>query len=145
MNYSPTAPLIVDSGALYALFDRDDHHHSRAVACFRNNRQPLVCNMAVITEVTHLLARWCSIQHQLLLLEFLQQPGWIIAELADDLPRISEIIKIYSDLPADFTDASLIALAERLHCTDILSVDQRDFQVYRPRHVERLRNQFFFL
>jgi hypothetical protein len=136
-------PLLVDSGVLYALFDKNDAYHSRAVECFRKNRRPLVCNAPVITEVTYLLGRWCSIQHQLIFLEFLQQPGWIIANLDGDLVRIAEIMNTYRDLPADFTDAALIALAERLNCTDILSVDRRGFHVYQPRHVERLNNLFF--
>ena len=138
-----SAPLLVDSGALYALFDKSDAYHRRAVECFRHNRRPLICNAPVITEVTHLLGRWCGIRHQLLLLEFLRQPGWIIADLDGDLARIAEIMNSYRDLPADFTDAALVALAERLNCTDILSVDQRGFAVYRPRHVERLNNLLF--
>ena len=48
--------------------------------------------------------------------------------------------KAIVDLPADFTDASLLALGERLQCSDIISTDRKDFAVYRPRHVERMVN-----
>jgi len=134
------APVLVDSGPLYALFDRDDAFNATARAWFAGNRRPLITNAAVITEVTYLLGRWCGVDHQLLFLEFLHQPGWLIEDLAPDLPRIRELIDRYRDLPADFTDASLVALSERLRCTEVATTDQRDFSVYRPAHVVRLRN-----
>lgn len=143
MSFSPNAPLLIDSGVLFALFDRDDAYHSLALEHIRNNRRPLVCNPPVVTEVTHLLGRWCGVSHQLLFLEFLLQPGCIVANLNGDLKRIIEIMDTYRDVPADFTDASLLALAERIHCADILSTDRRGFMIYQPRHVARLNNLFF--
>jgi predicted nucleic acid-binding protein len=134
------APVLVDSGPLYALFDRDDAFNSPARAWFAVNRRPLITNAAVTTEVTYLLGRWCGVDHQLLFLEFLQQPGWRVEDLVPDLPRIRELMDRYRDLPADFTDASLVALSERLRCTEVATTDQRDFSVYRPAHVERLAN-----
>ena len=140
MNSMQNAQVLVDSGPLIALFDRDDRHHPASRTWFAANRRPLTCNAAVLTEVTHLLGRWCGVGHQLLMLEFVEQPGWTIAPLAPDLARIRELIDRYRNLPADFTDASLVALAERLHCTEIITTDARDFSVYRPRHTERMTN-----
>lgn len=119
----PIAPVIVDSGPLYALFDKDDRHHPLSRRWFAANRRPLITNAAVITEVTHLLGCWCSTDHQLIFLEFLSQPGWCIEMLASDLPRIRTLMDQYRNLPADFTDASLLALAERLHIMDIVSTE----------------------
>ncbi len=136
----PIVPVIVDSGPLYALFDKDDQHHALSRQWFAANRRPLITNAAVITEVTHLLGRWCSADHQLIFLEFLSQPGWGIERLAFDLPRIRSLMDQYRDLPADFTNASLLALAERLRIMDIVSTDIRDFSVYKPKHTERMNN-----
>lgn len=134
------APVLVDSGPLYALFDRDGAFHGPVRAWFATNRCPLVTNAAVITEVTYLLGRWCGVDHQLLFLEFLQQPGWLVEPLAPDLPRIQALMDRYRDLPADFTDASLVAMSERLRCKEVATTDRRDFSVYRPTHVEHLAN-----
>jgi predicted nucleic acid-binding protein len=134
------APVLVDSGPLYPLFDRDDAFNPSARAWFAANRRPLITNAAVTTEVICLLGRWCGVDHQLLFLEFLQQPGWLVEDLVPDLPRICELMDRYRELPADFTDASLVALSERLRCTEVATTDQRDFSVYRPAHVERLAN-----
>lgn len=100
----------------------------------------MITNAAVAAQVTYLLGRWCGVEHQLLFLEFLQQPGWLVEDLGADLSRIRDLMDRYRDLPADFTDASLVALSERLRCTEVATTDQRDFSVYRPAHVPRLAN-----
>lgn len=50
----------------------------------------------------------------------------------DDLPRIRAILEKYVDLLANFADASLVALCERIKRWDIVSVDS-DFTIYRGR------------
>ena len=57
-----------------------------------------------------------------------------------DLPRIIALLDKYSDMPADFADASLVAMAERLNLSRVASVD-RDFSIYRlagKRHFENI-------
>jgi predicted nucleic acid-binding protein len=61
---------------------------------------------------------------------------------ARDLARIRDIIAKYADLPADFADASLVALAERRGLFAVTSVDS-DFTVYRGATRRRFRNVFF--
>ena len=46
----------------------------------------------------------------------------------------------YADLPMDLADASLIWLAESLGVLDILTLDRRDFGVYRTERGKTLRN-----
>ena len=48
----------------------------------------------------------------------------------------------YRDLPADFADASLVALCERLRITTVASVDA-DFTIYRMQNHQGFRNLFF--
>jgi predicted nucleic acid-binding protein len=64
------------------------------------------------------------------------------AQTHQDLARIREIIAKYADLPADFADASLVALAERRGLFAVASVDS-DFTVYRGATRRRFRNLFF--
>lgn len=59
-----------------------------------------------------------------------------------DLPRICALIEKYADLPADFADASLIALCERLGTRRVASVD-RDFTIYRNAARKAFDNVFF--
>ncbi|NEX23767.1 hypothetical protein G3480_26475 [Thiorhodococcus mannitoliphagus] len=66
----------------------------------------------------------------------------IDTETPGDLPRIRALLEKYSDLPADFADASLVALCERLRVTTVATVDS-DFTVYRMRDRRGFRNLFF--
>lgn len=41
----------------------------------------------------------------------------------------------YADLPLGTTDATVIALAERLNVSEVATLDRRHFSMVRPRHV----------
>jgi predicted nucleic acid-binding protein len=51
---------------------------------------------------------------------------------------VSEILDQYADARIDFGDATIVALAERLGITRILTTDQRHFRLFRPRHCTAL-------
>ncbi len=56
------------------------------------------------------------------------------APLPDEQVRIAELVEEYGDFPLGGTDASVIALAERLDATTIVTLDHRHFGAVRPRH-----------
>ena len=51
-----------------------------------------------------------------------------------DWGRMAELVETYADLPLGTSDASVIAVAERLGVTTVATLDQRHFRVVRPRH-----------
>lgn len=55
-----------------------------------------------------------------------------------DVSRMAELVLQYGDLPLGTTDASVIALAERLGVAEVATLDKRHFTVVRPSHVEAL-------
>jgi predicted nucleic acid-binding protein len=56
-----------------------------------------------------------------------------------DLARAADLVEAYADFPLGFVDASIIAVAERLDITTLLTTDRRHFGVVRPAHCPRLR------
>jgi uncharacterized protein len=58
--------------------------------------------------------------------------------VADDYRRAAELVMTYADLPSGTTDATVVALAERLGIAEVATLDRRHFTVVRPRHVEAL-------
>jgi uncharacterized protein len=48
--------------------------------------------------------------------------------------RAAELMLHYADARLDFVEALIAAIAERLNITRILTLDQRDFRLIRPRH-----------
>lgn len=53
-----------------------------------------------------------------------------------DLARTGELLKQYADSRLGFVDASIVAIAERLQTSPILTLDYRDFSIVRPRHCD---------
>ena len=59
-----------------------------------------------------------------------------LAELVDvDLRRMDELVRRYADRRLGGTDASVIAVCERLSVATVATVNRRDFANVRPRHV----------
>ena len=57
---------------------------------------------------------------------------------AEDFERMGELVQQYEDLPLGTTDASVVALAERLDITEVATLDRRHFTVVRPSHADAL-------
>ena len=51
-----------------------------------------------------------------------------------DYSRAAEILRHYSDAKLDLVDALIVATAERLNITRILTLDHPDFQLIRSKH-----------
>lgn len=65
-------------------------------------------------------------------LDALTTQGVDVFELSvNHLPRLTALMRQYSDLPMDLADASLVLLAEELGEGRIVSSDERDFHSYR--------------
>ena len=131
--------IAVDAGPLVALFDRGDNHHLAALNFFRTTSGNFVTNVAVLTETAHLLSFSAAAVEDAL--EWIATTFDIDQRTGDDLPRIVEIMAKYSDLPADFADASLIALCERRGIDGVATLE-KDFDIYRLENGRELRNIF---
>src|SRR5690606_14632901 len=61
---------------------------------------------------------------------------WVEDLTTADWERVVELLTQYADLNLDAADASVIAIAERLNQPQVATLDQRDYRVVRPRHVD---------
>ena len=59
------------------------------------------------------------------------------------IDRMEIMMEQYADRPMDFADASLVVLAEHLGHGQILTVDRRDFDIYRWNGNQSFTNLFF--
>jgi predicted nucleic acid-binding protein len=63
--------------------------------------------------------------------EWIMYKGVIISDInQNDMPRLAELTRKYSDLPMDFADATLVITAEKTGIKEIISLD-KDFDIYR--------------
>jgi predicted nucleic acid-binding protein len=52
----------------------------------------------------------------------------------EDWPRMAELVERYEDFPLGGTDASVIALAERMGASVVVTLDRRHFAAVQPQH-----------
>jgi predicted nucleic acid-binding protein len=98
----------------------------------------LVIPMLVIAEVTYFVGKHLGRIAEARFLGGLSQLD-VEAPAHEDWPRIAELVEQYADFPLGGTDASVIALAERLGTDVVITFDHRHFGAIRPRHCEALR------
>jgi uncharacterized protein len=133
--------VVVDSGPLLALFDRHDAHHELVVRTLEANPQYLLhTTWPVLTETAALLSSRVGKETEIEFLEWVIAGALTVDSLDNpDLDRMVGLVRKYRDLPFDFADASVAALAARLSIDRILSLDS-DFDVYRTGSGRSLRN-----
>jgi uncharacterized protein len=122
--------VLVDSGPLVAFLDRSDNHHKAIIGALGRIRDPLVSVWPVLVEAMYLLSfSWPA---QKALWEIFEA-GTISLLLLDkaDFSRMKELMEKYRDLPMDLADAALVRTAEREGIRRVLTLDRKDFGVYR--------------
>jgi predicted nucleic acid-binding protein len=123
--------VVLDSGPVVAFFDKDDSNHALARDYLKSNTAGLVSTLAVVTEAMYLLK--FNRQNQQNFLSWIDKGTLRIIDLVgEDWPKIIELHKKYFDLPIDFADATLVAIADRLKLDTVITIDT-DFRVYRYR------------
>ena len=133
--------IIADAGFFYALIDRRDAWHTRAVAALPTQAQGWITTWPVLTEATHLITRWVgTAAAQALLREVADGAIAVWSWPAEHTARLPDLMHRYTRLPMDLADASLVLLAEHPGHGRILTTDERDFGAYRFKSREPFDN-----
>jgi uncharacterized protein len=121
---------LCDTGPLVGYLIRRDPHHAWAVRLFQQIRPPLLLPEAVLTKTIY----------------FLRDDGMSVTPLFEMMER--GIVRVDFDLGAhrarikallsryermDLADASLVVMSEIHERSQVLTIDRRDFSMYR-RH-----------
>lgn len=125
---------VVDAGPLYATADADDQDHEACRAVLSRRDLRLVVPALVIAEATYFVGGRLGAQAEAAFLRGLESLD-IEGPAPEDLPRIAELIETYADFPLGGTDASVIALGERIGAEIVITLDRLHFAV-EPRHRE---------
>lgn len=124
--------VVVDTGPLYAVVDEDDADHARCRAVLEDPRYRFVVPALVVAEATYLVGRRLGATIEAQFLRGMEAMD-IEAPAPNDWRRIAELVERYADFPLGGADASVVALAERLGATGIVTLDVRHFGAVRPR------------
>lgn len=135
--------ILCDSGPLIAAAVSTDTHYRRCVDLFTGLRlagRRLLVPCTVVAEVGYLLEQRVGPRVEAAFLQAVADGDFEPVPLvAEDFTRMAQLVVQYDDLPLGTTDASVIALAERLRITEIATLDQRHFRIVRPSHAGSLK------
>lgn len=127
---------VADTGFIVALVNSADTMHP-VVARVYSQQKRILLPQTVLTEVAYLVGREAGVATVVAFLRGLSASKFDLVALTEqDLLRTAEILDEYKDSKVDFVDGTVMAVAERYGSKKILTLDQRDFRLFRPRHCD---------
>ncbi len=133
--------ILVDTGAIYALTDRNDKNHEQAKEFYasRVRRETLGLPLPVLTESYLLLE--ARLGH------FFANKVWeaavsgvfeLLVPTEEDLETAWRIEQEYPEAELGLVDAVCFALCERYKISKVFTYDRGHFALYRPRFTSYL-------
>jgi uncharacterized protein len=120
--------ILLDTGIVYAYYDRSDAWHTRARTIIAGAQRGLILPAPVIPEVDHLLGQRLGEQSRLTFYDGVVAGYYLVADLPrTGYARVAELNRQFSDLQLGFVDAAIVALAETLGLVRIATTDRRHF------------------
>lgn len=119
---------ICDTGPLLAYLNRNDPHHEWAVVLMKQVQAPMLVCESVLTEIVYFLREdglaldplFQLLEREAVRLEF---------NLSEHWPRIRTLMSRYKQM--DLADASIVVMTELHPRSQVLTIDRKDFSVYR--------------
>ena len=121
--------ILLDTGPLVAVLDRGDPQHDACVTLWHDIADRCLTTEAVVTEATHLVGRAGGSPLPLDLLLAARVP--IISIEHGGHEQAVRLMRRYGMLPMDYTDATLVIVADAVRLNTVFTFDRKGFQAYR--------------
>jgi predicted nucleic acid-binding protein len=117
---------IADTGFLVAFANRNDRHHDWAVEVAEGVTEPLLTCEAVLAEAAF------HLESVSVVLAMLREGLVTLAfDCRDHLPQLALLADRYASRNPDLADLCLIRMSELFPRHSVVTIDRRDFRVYR--------------
>jgi predicted nucleic acid-binding protein len=121
--------VLLDTGIVYAYYDRSDAWHARARTLIESEQRGLILPAPVIPEVDWLLGQRLGARSRFTFYDGISGGYYLVADLPKPAyARVTELNRRFADLDPGFVDAAIVALAEVLGLSRIATVDRRHFE-----------------
>lgn len=115
--------------------DVSDRWHPQVRAYVERLSEPALLPVTALVEVDYFVSTRLGLQAALAVLRSVRAGNFPAEPMNHaDLTRAIELVEQYADGDIGLVDASIVAVAERLRITRILTLDRRHFAMFRPRH-----------
>ncbi len=120
--------VLLDTGIVYAYYDRSDRWHAKARALLRAEQRGLILPAPVIPEVDHLLGHRLGSGSRRAFYAGITAGHYFVADLPHQAyAQVADINQQFEDLDLGFADAAIVALAEALKVRRVATTDRRHF------------------
>lgn len=130
--------VIADTSFVVAVAIKTDNRHKDCVELFKRYDR-IYLPQSALAEVAFMLTRAGGKQATAHFFRWLHLKYDPVPLIAEDFSRTADLLEKYNDSRIDFVDATVAAIAERLNINLILTLDQRDFHLLRPNHIEHFQ------
>ena len=121
---------LLDAGPLIAMLVKSDQWHGAIAPVWPTEAPRCLTVEPVIVEATHAVQRYGG--NPARVLEFVisaEIPVFALHLLLHE--QCVPLLRQYADVPMDYADATLLALADRLRLDRIFTTDRKGFRTYR--------------
>ncbi|MFZ5852674.1 MAG: type II toxin-antitoxin system VapC family toxin [Actinomycetota bacterium] len=129
--------IVCDTGPLVALSNERDDHYFTANNLFRDLHmagETLVLPPTVLAETCYWLNAHGGAEVEAAFLDAVADGTFQLVDLTtDDVERMAELVRQFASFPLGGTDASVVAVAERLGVREIATFDRRHFPAITPK------------
>jgi predicted nucleic acid-binding protein len=126
--------VLLDTGIVYAYYDRSDRWHAKARALLRAEQRGLILPAPVIPEVDHLLGHRLGSGSRRSFYAGITGGHYFVADLPHQAyAQAADINQQFEDLDLGFVDAAIVALAETLKVRRVATTDRRHFAALAAR------------
>lgn len=120
--------VLLDTGIVYAYYDRSDAWHDRARMLVETEQHGLILPAPVVPEIDHLLGRRLGAKSRFTFYAGIVEGYYLIADVPTAAyARVVDLNRQFADLDLGFVDAAIVALAESLGLSRIATTDRRHF------------------
>jgi uncharacterized protein len=120
--------VLLDTGIVYAYYDRSDYWHERARTLIQGEQRGLILPAPVIPEVDHLLGHRLGAKSRLTFCAGLVEGYYLVVDLPREAyARVADLNRRFEDLDVGFVDAAIIAIGEAIGVRRVATADRRRF------------------
>jgi predicted nucleic acid-binding protein len=117
---------VLDAGPLIAAINRSDQYHRWACQTLEHIGPPFYSCPEAMAEAAALTGRFAAI------VEMIQAEEIILAfDLSQQADGVLALLNKYSDRGMDLADACIVRMTELMRDSRVLTLDRKDFAVYR--------------
>jgi uncharacterized protein len=122
--------IVLDTSGLLAALFADQRQHRQCAEALRAAEPPLLLTPFVLAEVDYLVVKLAGVAVELELLAEISAGAYDLVPFGrDEIAECSALVERFADQAIGLADASVIVVANRYSCRDVLTLDERHFRV----------------